>query len=397
MNLRKRAIVVIIPLLILAILRIGIGQEKAVPEDAKTAPLDKKIPIDPKIKVGLFANGLRYYIRENKRPENRAELRLVVNAGSVLEDQDQLGLAHFLEHMAFNGTKNFAKHELIEFMESIGMRFGPGLNAYTGYDETVYMLQIPTESAEIIKKAFQIIEDWTQALSLDDEEIDKERGVIIEEWRLGRGARARMMDKQFPIIFKGSHYANRLTIGTKEIIEGFDHDVLRRFYKDWYRPDLMAVIAVGDFDSTQVESLIKDHFADLPKASNPRTRTVFPVPDHQETLFAIATDKEAMSSSVAVIHKLPLQDTSTVGAYRDMIVEQLYHGMLNQRFSELAQKKKPPSSALPREKVNSSGPKRFMCLMLGLRTTESNKDWKPCLSNQKESPAMDSLHRNWKD
>jgi zinc protease len=342
MNLRNRAIAGIILMLILAVPRIGIGQEKAVPEDAKTAPLDKKIPIDPKITAGQFANALRYYIRENKRPENRAELRLVVNAGSVLEDQDQLGLAHFLEHMAFNGTKNFAKHELIEFMESIGMRFGPGLNAYTGYDETVYMLQIPTESAEIMEKAFQIIEDWTQALSLDEEEIDKERGVIIEEWRLGRGAMARMMDKQFPIIFKGSHYGNRLTIGKKEIIERFDHDVLRRFYRDWYRPDLMAVIAVGDFDSTQVESLIKDHFADLPKATNPRTRTVFPVPDHRETLFAIATDKEAMSTSIAVIHKLPLQDTSTVGAYRDMIVEQLYHGMLNQRFSEQAQKKDAP-------------------------------------------------------
>lgn len=331
MKIRQRAIIGTFLLLILVVPSIADRQEK-----------DEKIPVDPKITVGQFSNGLRYYIRENKRPENRAELRLVVNAGSVLEDVDQLGLAHFLEHMAFNGTKNFAKHELIEFMESIGMRFGPGLNAYTSYDETVYMLQIPTESEEVMEKAFQILEDWTQALSLDNDEIDKERGVIIEEWRLGRGARARMMDKQFPIIFKGSHYADRLTIGKKEIIENFEHDVLKRFYRDWYRPDLMAVVAVGDFDSTNVESLIKKHFAQLPGTTNPRTRTVFQVPSHEETLFAIATDKEAMSTSVAVIHKLPLQDTSTVGAYRNMIVEQLYHGMLNQRFAELAQKKDPP-------------------------------------------------------
>ena len=342
MKIRKRTIIGIFLIFLLVIPSIAEGQEKAVPEDAKTAPLDHKIPVDPKVMVGQFANGLHYYIRENKRPENRAELRLVVNAGSVLEDDDQLGLAHFLEHMAFNGTNNFAKHELIEFMESIGMRFGPGLNAYTGFDETVYMLQIPTDSEEVMEKAFQILEDWTQALSLENEEIDKERGVIIEEWRMGRGANARMMDKQFPIIFKGSHYANRLTIGKKEIIENFEHDVLKRFYKDWYRPDLMAVVAVGDFESTKVEPLIIKHFAQIPKATSPRPRTVFPVPDHEETLFAIATDKEAMNTSVAVIHKLPLQDTSTVGAYRQMIVEQLYHGMLNQRFVELAQKKDPP-------------------------------------------------------
>ena len=342
MKIRKRTFIGIFLIFLLVIPSIADEQEKAVPEDAKTAPLDHKIPIDPKITMGQFSNGLRYYIRENKKPENRAELRLVVNAGSVLEDDDQLGLAHFLEHMAFNGTKNFAKHELIKFMESIGMRFGPGLNAYTSFDETVYMLRIPTESEEVMEKAFQILEDWTRALSLENEEIDKERGVIIEEWRLGRGANARMMDKQFPIIFKGSHYADRLTIGKKKIIENFEHDVLKRFYRDWYRPDLMAVVAVGDFESAKVEPLVVKHFAQLPKATDSRSRTVFPVPDHEETLFAIATDKEAMNTSVAVIHKLQLLDTSTVGAYRQIIVEQLYHGMLNQRFAELAQKKDPP-------------------------------------------------------
>jgi zinc protease len=342
MTTQKKMIFSVLFIMILAIPGMIAGQENGVPEFLKNVPLDQKMPVDPTVTVGRFDNGLRYYIRENNRPENRAELRLVVNAGSVLEDDNQLGLAHFLEHMAFNGTKNFAKHELIEFMESIGMRFGPDLNAYTGFDETVYMLQIPTDSSEIMKKAFQILEDWAWGLSLENEEIDKERGVIIEEWRLGRGASARMQDAQIPIIFKGSHYAERLTIGKKEIIENFEYDVLKRFYRDWYRPDLMAVVAVGDFDSATVESLIKEHFFHLPKASDSRERTIFPVPDHDETLFAIATDKEAMSTSVAVIHKLPIQDIQTIGAYRQMIVEQLYHGMLNQRFEELAQKKDPP-------------------------------------------------------
>jgi zinc protease len=342
MDNHQKKIVPVLVLLIGCLLFPGWGQEIADPENAKKEDLDTKLPVDPRITMGQFENGLRYYIRENKKPENRAELRLVVNAGSIMEDDDQQGLAHFLEHMAFNGTKNFAKHELIEFMESIGMRFGPGLNAYTSFDETVYMLQIPTESEEVMDKAFQILEDWTWALSLEEEEIEKERGVIVEEWRLGRGAGARMMDKQFPIIFKGSRYATRLVIGKKEIIEQFDPDALRRFYRDWYRPDLMAVVAVGDFDSSKVESLIAHHFERLPAAQNPRARVIYPVPDHEETLFAIATDKEAMNTSVAVIHKLPLQDMDTIRAYRQMIVEQLYHSMLNQRFSELALGEDPP-------------------------------------------------------
>ncbi len=320
----------------------AIEQEKTIPEQARTASLDQKLPIGPHVEVGEFENGLRYYIRVNKRPENRAELRLVVNAGSILEDDDQQGLAHFLEHMAFNGTKNFAKHKLIEFMESIGMRFGPGLNAYTSFDETVYMLTVPTESPEIMETAFQILGDWSQAFLLEPEEIDKERGVIIEEWRLGRGAGARMRDKQLPILFKGSQYAERLTIGKKEIIESFKHKVLKRFYKDWYRLDLMAVIAVGDFDRSAIKGLIDKHFSELPKRKKARPRRTFQVPDHKETLFAIATDKEYTRASVSVLHKLPLREQDTVGAYRERIAEALYNRMLNQRFNELAQKPDPP-------------------------------------------------------
>ncbi len=320
----------------------AIEQEKTIQEQAKTASLDEKLPIGPHVTAGKFENGFTYFIRENKRPENRAELRLVVNAGSTLEDDDQLGLAHFLEHMAFNGTKNFEKHKLIEFMESIGMRFGPGLNAYTSFDETVYMLTIPTESPEVMETAFKILEDWSHALLLENEEIDKERGVIVEEWRLGRGAYARMRDKQFPILLKDSRYAERLVIGKKEIIENFKYKVLKRFYKDWYRPDMMAVLAVGDFDKSRVKELIETHFRALPKPKKPRPRQIFEIPDHKETLFAIATDKEATGTSVSVYHKHPLREMDTVGAYRERVVEGIYNGMLNQRFNELSQKPDPP-------------------------------------------------------
>jgi zinc protease len=303
---------------------------------------EKKLPIDPKVTVGTLENGLKYYVRQNKQPENRAELRLVVNAGSILEDEDQQGLAHFVEHMAFNGTEHFAKQELVEFMESIGMRFGPGLNAMTSFDETVYMLTIPMDSPEVIKTAFQILEDWSHALLFEEEEIDKERGVIIEEWRLGQGAWNRMRDKQYPILFKGSRYAERLPIGKKEIIESFDFDVLKRFYRDWYRPDLMAVIAVGDFDGSEVVALIEEHFAGLAMPDSPRARELSSVPDHDSTLVAIATDEEATSTSVSVYHKLPLREQETVGAFCQLIAERLYNSMLNQRFSEIVQKPDPP-------------------------------------------------------
>ncbi|MFA9453354.1 MAG: M16 family metallopeptidase [Candidatus Aminicenantaceae bacterium] len=304
--------------------------------------LDQKPPIDPKVTVGQLDNGLRYFIRENTKPENRAELRLVVNAGSILEDEDQQGLAHFVEHMAFNGSRNFAKQELVEFMESIGMRFGPELNAYTGFDETVYMLTIPSDNPETTDTAFQILEDWAHELAFEDEEIDKERGVIIEEWRLGQGAMSRLRDKQFPVLLKNSHYAERLPIGQKKILESFAYDVLKRFYREWYRPDLMAVIAVGDFDKAEIEKRITEHFQGLKNPENARARTAFQVPDHNDTLITIATDKEVPYTSVAVYHKLPPQAQSTVGAYRQSIVERIYSGMLNRRFSELTQKPDPP-------------------------------------------------------
>jgi zinc protease len=309
---------------------------------ANAQDLQILLPIDPNVTIGKLDNGITYYIRTNKKPEKRAELRLVVNAGSVLEDDDQNGLAHLCEHLAFNGTKNFNKQELVNYLESIGMRFGPELNAYTSFDETVYMLTVPTDKDSIVKTAFQILEDWAHNVSYDSVEIDKERGVVIEEWRLGRGAEARMSDKQFPILFTGSKYAERNVIGKKEILESFKHPTLKSFYKDWYRPDLMAVVAIGDFDKSEIENLIKTHFSKIPPRTKQKTREIFPVPNHKEPLFAIATDVEATRSGVSVYYKHELRKEKTVGDYRKKIVEGLYDGMFNSRLEELARKSDPP-------------------------------------------------------
>lgn len=309
---------------------------------APTPAPEDTLPIDPAVTVGRLPNGLRYYIRPNRRPEKRAELRLVVNAGSILEDDGQRGLAHFVEHMAFNGTKRFPKQALVDYLESIGMRFGPDLNAYTSFDETVYLLQVPTDSAHYLETAFQILGDWARNQSFDRTEIEKERGVVIEEWRIGQGAGARIRSRQLPVLFQDSRYAVRLPIGEKSVLESFDPSALERFYADWYRPDLMAVIAVGDFDVEQVERLIRQEFGAIPAPTRAPERPLYPVPDHTETRVAIATDPEATASSVGVYYKLPPREEGTVRAFRQRIVEQLYDHMLNERLAELVQKPDPP-------------------------------------------------------
>jgi len=300
------------------------------------------MPLDPQITMGKFSNGLRYYIRPNKKPEKRAELRLVIKAGSILEDDDQQGMAHLVEHMAFNGTKNFPKQDLVQFIESLGMRFGADLNAYTSFDETVYMLQVPTDKAEAMDKAFLILEDWAHNVTFDQTEIDKERGVVMEEWRIRRGAGERMQAKIWPIMLKGSRYADRLPIGKPEIIQGGKPERLKKFYTDWYRPDLMAVVAVGDFDKAAIEKLITTHFASIPAATKPRPRTNYDVPDHPGTDYAIATDKEMTSTIIEVDNMLPGREQGSVGEYRQKTVDRLFSGMLTARFSELTQKPDSP-------------------------------------------------------
>lgn len=328
----------VLTLLLLA----GCAAHPVTTQSSATVEAPEALPIDGAITVGKLNNGLRYFIRHNERPENRAELRLIVNAGSILEDDDQQGLAHFVEHMAFNGTEHFEKQELIDFLESIGMRFGADLNAYTSFDETVYMLTVPTDDEEMLDKAFLILQDWAQGVSFVGEEIDKERGVVLEERRLGRGSAARLRDQQFPIIFKDSRYANRLPIGQEEVLAHAPHDALRRYYREWYRPDLMAVAAVGDFDVTAIEKRIRKRFSGLKNPAQPRPRELSPVPDHDGTLFAIATDPEATQTNVAVYYKLPKSTSGTRADYRRDLVEQLYHEMVNARLDELRRAGEPP-------------------------------------------------------
>ena len=308
---------------------------------AAQQPSDK-LPSDPNVTIGRLPNGVTYYIRVNKKPEARAELRLAVNAGSVLEDDKQLGLAHFVEHMAFNGTKNFEKHELIDYLESIGMRFGADLNAYTSFDETVYMLTVPTDTGKALEQGLQILEDWAHNVTFDPAEIEKERGVVIEEWRLGQGAEERMRDKYFPVLFRGSQYAVRLPIGNRTSLQTAKPEDLVRFYRDFYRPDLMAVIAVGDFDKNRMEQLIKARFANIPAPARAKERTLFPVPDHDSTLVAVTRDKEATISTVSVYYKLPVEEGNTVADYRRMMIERLFTSMLNARMRELTQQANPP-------------------------------------------------------
>lgn len=304
--------------------------------------LTDTLPLDPKVRTGTLPNGLRYYIRQNAKPEKRAELRLVVNAGSILETDQQLGLAHFIEHTAFNGTTHFAKNDLVKYLESIGVRFGADLNAYTGFDETVYILPIPTDTSRIVDQAFQILEDWAHGQVFDSTEVVNERGVVREEWRGRKGAADRMLQQWLPVAFKGSRYATRLPIGTEQSIMTATPSRLRAFYKTWYRPDLMAVIAVGDFDPATIEREIKQHFGGIPRVPKAAPRTLATVPPNHEPLVAIASDKEATSSSVEVTFKLPHESTHTVADYRRGLVEQLYLGMLNSRLEEISQKANAP-------------------------------------------------------
>ncbi|HEV8613314.1 MAG TPA: insulinase family protein [Gemmatimonadales bacterium] len=313
----------------------------AAPVVGQSSP-DSLLPTDPAVTIGTLPNGLRYYIRFNHRPAQRAELRLVVNAGSILEDPDQRGLAHFVEHMAFNGTTHFAKQELVDYIESIGMRFGADLNAGTSFDETVYQLQVPTDSAHLVRKAFQILEDWAQGVSFDTSEIRRERGVVLEEWRLGRGAEQRMLDQELPVIFRGSRYAERLPIGTRECITQCPPEAIRRFYSTWYRPDLMAVVVVGDFDPKLIEALIRERFGAIPAARAPRPRELVTVSPHGSPEVFVASDPEATNTSVSVFLLRASGEHGTTTAWREDLLEQLAAGMLNERLYELTRKSNPP-------------------------------------------------------
>ena len=318
----------------------GGSQAKQLPR--KRPPEPRLLPIDAAVLHGRLSNGLAYYVRGNRMPENRAALWLAVNAGSVQEDDDQRGIAHLVEHMAFNGTTKYAKNEIVHYMERIGMRFGPHVNAYTSWDETVYMLEVPTEDPEYIATALDILHQWAHAIAFAKVEVDKERGVVLEERRTRRRAGLRLFEKELPYVYYGGKYVHRLPIGTPEIIARADVETIRRYYDDWYRPELMAVVAVGDFEPGDMRRAIARKFSSLVSPRSPRPRTVVPMPSHPQTLFAIVRDPEQKVTVARIAYKFDRRPQGTAGDYLRGLRESLFTAMFNDRLRELERGKEPP-------------------------------------------------------
>src|SRR5579859_5175579 len=312
------------------------GRETSAESVARYA-LGENMPVDPDATVGTLPNGLKYYIRSNAKPPKRAELRLVVRAGSVLEDDDQRGLAHYVEHMLFEGTEHFPRQSIIDFLGSLGLSLGADANAATSYDDTQYTLRVPTDVPGALDRALLVMEDWAHAATFDQSGIDHERGIVLSEWRMNLGAGERTADRVRRVQLEGSRYADRPPIGTPESIQAATRDKLVRFYHDWYRPDLMAVIAVGDFDRAPVEALIKQHFSSLKAPSPERPRTEFDVPEHSGTRYTIVTDKETTATAVELSELRPARNQASVGGYRDLMLDQLFSSMLGSRLDEIAQ------------------------------------------------------------
>jgi zinc protease len=301
------------------------------------------LPTDPNVLIGKLPNGLTYYIRHNEQPQKRAELYLVNKAGSILETDAQQGLAHFTEHMAFNGTRDFPKNALVDYLQKSGVKFGADLNAYTSFDETVYQLPLPTDSAAVFEKGFNILANLAGYVTFDQGEIDKERGVVLEEARLrGKNAQERLSLQTLPVLLNNSKYASRLPIGKEDVLKTFNAATIKSFYTDWYRPNLQAVIAVGDFDVKQVEALIKANFSGLKNPLTPKPRTEFNVPPTPGTVVKIATDKEFPYMLAQIIVKHPQIVSRTTTSYLQSIRISLFNYMLNQRLGELQQKADPP-------------------------------------------------------
>ena len=304
--------------------------------------LSTPIPTDPKVRIGSLANGMRYFIRRNDTPRKRAELRLVVNAGSILETDSQLGYAHFIEHMAFNGTDHFPKNDLVQTLQSLGVRFGADLNAQTSFDETIYILPVPTDQPRIVDIALTILADWAGGQRFDSAEVVGERGVVREEWRGSTGAGERMLKQWLPIALDGSLYAKRIPIGNEKSIMSATPSALRDYYKAWYRPDLMAVVAVGDFDAAEMEEKIRKVFSAIPAVAAPRSRAVSPGNEVDSTRIVVATDPEATQTGVSIWSRATRQPMKTVADYREDLVARLFFQILNERLNEDAQRSDPP-------------------------------------------------------
>lgn len=308
-------------------------RERSDPEHLKP---EASLPFTDQIRRGRLANGLEYFVRSHGRPENTVVLRLVVDAGSVQETAGQEGLAHFVEHMAFNGTEEFGEGELVAYLESLGMRFGPDVNAYTSFDETVYKLEIPADDEEALNRGFRVMQQWASALTFEEEAIESERGVIVEEWRRGRGASARIMDRHIPVLLQDSRYAERLPIGDMDVVRTAPRQRLVDYFERWYRPDNMALIAVGDLPLDRLEALVREHLGDIPAPQTPLHRPYFFVPSREGTRVSIASDPEATRSTIAIYITDPPHPMRTVGDYRSILVRSLLASIINERFREIS-------------------------------------------------------------
>ena len=313
---------------------------------AQQQPQMPPIPIDPNVRIGKLDNGLTYYIRHNELPENRADFYIAQKVGSILEEENQRGLAHFLEHMCFNGTTNFPGKGIINWLETIGVRFGENLNAYTSIDETVYNINnVPVTRDGIVDSCLLILHDWANDLTLDPKEIDNERGVIHEEWRTGQGAMMRMYEQALPKAFEGSKYGHRLPIGTIEVIDNFPYQALRDYYEKWYRPDQQGIVVVGDIDVDKVEAKIKEIFSPIEMPANAAERVYEQVPDNKEPIITIAKDKEQPTTMIYIWHKHPATPNEAKGQLSYLVQNymlSMIESMLNARLEELRQGANPP-------------------------------------------------------
>src|SRR5258706_15054955 len=308
---------------------------------ASAQSLSGKLPLDPAIHIGKLPNGITYLLRHNSEPGKRVSLRLAVKAGSIDEADDQRGLAHMLEHMAFNGTTHFKSGELVAYFESVGVAYGPHLNAYTSYDETVYMLDVPTDRAGALDRGLQALSDFAGGMSLEDKEIDKERGVVLEEWRQRLGVASRLQGITDRAVYGASRYAERLPIGLPDTIQKAPYQRVRDFYRQNYTPDRIAVVIVGDLDAAAAEQLVRQYFGAIPARKSAK-RPVDPVPPHKDTRVAVPTAPEAQSPPVSVLHPRPLPKAQTVGDYRRDLVRSLFESMLNARLGEIARRPYAP-------------------------------------------------------
>ncbi|MGA9650867.1 M16 family metallopeptidase, partial [Pedobacter sp.] len=300
------------------------------------------IPLDPALKIGKLPNGFTYYIRRNTMPAKMAQLYLVNKFGSLVEDDDQQGLAHFMEHMNFNGTKNFPKNELIEYLQKSGVRFGADVNAHTGFEETVYELPLPSDDPQLLRNGIGIMRDWAQEALLEPVEIDKERGVILEEARLRKGTSERMSKTYMPMLLNHSRYTSRFPIGLEEILKTFPPKAIARFKKDWYRPDLQALIVVGDVDTAHIEKLIIEKFSDLSTVANARKCIPYEIPLTGGNQFLLVTDKEMLGTTIEILYKHRQPELKTQADYRRSIVQSLYGLLVNfRKQSEISKEKDP--------------------------------------------------------